>query len=426
MGLETVNYISDLVITNPVGAVDPKSQGDDHIRNIKKALKATFGSFVGGAVTLTEAQINDAARKSASNTFTGSLQIFQSAEVRIDNVNSFLSLYNGSGTRRGYLQLSGNNIELVAETHNLTLSGAAISLNGVASSDFARLSQNNTFTGPTQRIYGANGSVRLKDTGGTANRRVADFVIVGNQLQSRWLNDAEDASVAWLTVGLETDGSGAISLSGDSITLNGVNITDFARLSQNNTFTGATQTISAAAAPKLVVTDTTSSVSTLLNSDDTFGLVGTSTAHTFHLVTGNSSRMSIDSSGNIDFKTGTVTVGGALQTTNTVTPAALSASQNDYAPSGHANANLFRLDPNGNTPAVITGLAGGVAGRRITIMRIAGTSGTIQFTNESASSTAANRFMASGASWALSTTLVALDFIYDGTLSRWVPIGGIS
>jgi len=42
MALESVDHIDDLVITNPVGGSDPKSEGDDHIRNIKKALKADF------------------------------------------------------------------------------------------------------------------------------------------------------------------------------------------------------------------------------------------------------------------------------------------------------------------------------------------------------------------------------------------------
>ena len=46
MGLETpVNYIDDLNINNPNGDIDPKSQGDDHIKNIKKALKQTFPSL---------------------------------------------------------------------------------------------------------------------------------------------------------------------------------------------------------------------------------------------------------------------------------------------------------------------------------------------------------------------------------------------
>ena len=57
MGLETVTYINDLNASWPVGASDIKGQGDDHIRNIKAAIKATFPNIT-GAVTLTQAQIN--------------------------------------------------------------------------------------------------------------------------------------------------------------------------------------------------------------------------------------------------------------------------------------------------------------------------------------------------------------------------------
>ena len=41
MGLETGDFISDLVATNPTG-VDQKLQGDDHIRLVKHVLKTTF------------------------------------------------------------------------------------------------------------------------------------------------------------------------------------------------------------------------------------------------------------------------------------------------------------------------------------------------------------------------------------------------
>lgn len=41
MALETVTDLGDLVATNPTSG-DPKAQGDDHIRNLKTALAATF------------------------------------------------------------------------------------------------------------------------------------------------------------------------------------------------------------------------------------------------------------------------------------------------------------------------------------------------------------------------------------------------
>ena len=66
MALESVNHISDLVPTNPA-STDPASQGDDHIRNIKKAVKASFPNIT-GAVTATQAQLNDVANKALKST----------------------------------------------------------------------------------------------------------------------------------------------------------------------------------------------------------------------------------------------------------------------------------------------------------------------------------------------------------------------
>lgn len=58
MGLEAATYISQLVATNPVGATDPKSQGDDHLRLIKSALLSTFPNFTAAAMNATQAQLN--------------------------------------------------------------------------------------------------------------------------------------------------------------------------------------------------------------------------------------------------------------------------------------------------------------------------------------------------------------------------------
>jgi hypothetical protein len=49
MPLETVTHIADLVPTNPTAA-DPKSDGDDHLRNIKKAMANDFAGYTGTVV----------------------------------------------------------------------------------------------------------------------------------------------------------------------------------------------------------------------------------------------------------------------------------------------------------------------------------------------------------------------------------------
>lgn len=56
MTIESVTYIDDLDVNYPE-ADDPKSEGDDHIRNIKTAIKSTFPN-VTGAVTPTHTELN--------------------------------------------------------------------------------------------------------------------------------------------------------------------------------------------------------------------------------------------------------------------------------------------------------------------------------------------------------------------------------
>ncbi len=67
MGLETGTYIDSLVATNPVGATDPKSQGDDHIRLLKSTILASFPNIT-GAMTLTHTELNNALQNNISNT----------------------------------------------------------------------------------------------------------------------------------------------------------------------------------------------------------------------------------------------------------------------------------------------------------------------------------------------------------------------
>lgn len=56
MALETATYISDLIATNPT-STDLKSEGDNHIRLLKSAVKATFPA-VTGAVTASHTELN--------------------------------------------------------------------------------------------------------------------------------------------------------------------------------------------------------------------------------------------------------------------------------------------------------------------------------------------------------------------------------
>ena len=58
MGIETADYISELVDTNPAVG-DPVGEGDDHLRLIKKVLQTQFSGLAGTtAIASSEAELN--------------------------------------------------------------------------------------------------------------------------------------------------------------------------------------------------------------------------------------------------------------------------------------------------------------------------------------------------------------------------------
>jgi hypothetical protein len=96
---------------------------------------------------------------------------------------------------------------------------------------------------------------------------------------------------------------GNLALTG---TLNGVSVTDYPRKSQENTFLGTTQTVSAANAT-LRVTDGTVDVRMIGLTSVTAGWIGTFSNHDLRIATNNTSRASIDASG--VFKYGSYEIG---------------------------------------------------------------------------------------------------------------------
>lgn len=90
----------------------------------------------------------------------------------------------------------------------------------------------------------------------------------------------------------------------------------------------------------------------------------------------------------------------------------LSGDVNDWNPAGLSTAGVIRVDCGGVT-RTITGLVAQEDGRMISITT---TNGSIIFSGESASSSAANRFAGSGSIISGLSRLLR----YDGTLGRWV------
>ena len=82
MGLEIVLHLDDLDATNPVGT-DPRSEGDDHIRNVKTALLTDFPS-ISGVVTSTHSELNFV--DVTAGTLTASKAIVVDSSSKIDNL----------------------------------------------------------------------------------------------------------------------------------------------------------------------------------------------------------------------------------------------------------------------------------------------------------------------------------------------------
>lgn len=100
-----------------------------------------------------------------------------------------------------------------------------------------------------------------------------------------------------------------------------------------------------------------------------------------------------------------------------VAPATLAANQNNYTPTGLAGTSTLNLTA--STPVQITGIAAGSAGDLLYIYNSG--SSTITLVDESASSTAANRF-----AFSTNVSLTAgagVTLKYSTSLSRWAGVG---
>lgn len=95
MALESATYPNQLVQTNPLGT-DTKSQGDDHIRLLKKVIQSTFPNIT-GAVTVTQDQLNRLA-DSTVFTFPGMIVMWSGT---IGSIPVGWALCNGVGVIAG-------------------------------------------------------------------------------------------------------------------------------------------------------------------------------------------------------------------------------------------------------------------------------------------------------------------------------------
>jgi hypothetical protein len=122
MPIESATYISDLNASNPIGATDPLSSADDHLRLLKSTIKATFPA-VTGAVTASHTELNNLAGVTGK---TGTGNVVLSASPTLTGTLTAAAI-TASGTVTGNL-FSGSGASLTSlPAGNLTGALPAIS-----------------------------------------------------------------------------------------------------------------------------------------------------------------------------------------------------------------------------------------------------------------------------------------------------------
>lgn len=153
MPLETAQYINGLDATNPVGS-DPIAAGDDHLRLIKAAVKATFPNLT-GPVNLTQAEINSAILADGSVPMSGPL-------VLSGNPTS-----SNQAANKAYVDL-----QVVAANASFPSGGIVMWSGSIASIPTGWALCNGTNGTPNlvdRFIVGAGSSYGVGATGGSAN-----------------------------------------------------------------------------------------------------------------------------------------------------------------------------------------------------------------------------------------------------------------
>ena len=115
MPLETGNFISDLVATNPPGT-DDRSTADDHLRLIKHVLKTTFPNL-NGAVNPTPAEMNTLVGANTAGTALTTADTGAGKGLDADTVDGFdarilvpagiIQAFAGSVAPAGWLECNG-------------------------------------------------------------------------------------------------------------------------------------------------------------------------------------------------------------------------------------------------------------------------------------------------------------------------------
>lgn len=241
MGLETFTLINSLNANNPVGASDPKSQGDDHLRGIKTTILATFPNIT-GVVTPTHTQLNYSADltgvtgtgnmvRSAGPTLTGTTTAATINATTLTGAGSGITALNASNLASGTVPDARFPGTLPAASGaNLTALNASNVSSGTL--DDARLPgsmSGKTFTGAVAIAYAAASSAVLQVLGSALSAAQDISIFVGKAMSSgnsggmAWNNNSGSPFLSLTTFA----NTSPIQIQGSSVNLNPTNAASY-------------------------------------------------------------------------------------------------------------------------------------------------------------------------------------------------------
>lgn len=147
----------------------------------------------------------------------------------------------------------------------------------------------------------------------------------------------------------------------------------------------------------------------------TFGNMTVTSTISVGTITATNATISALTLGTVD----TIALTGLERHTGIVTPAALTANQNNYNPTGIATARILRMTSDASR--TVTGIAAQNNGQRLLIQNCGGFD--IVLAHSSASSDAANRIICPGLANLTINAGDGVEIWYDGTSSQWRVVG---
>jgi hypothetical protein len=211
-------FIDDLINTNPVGATDGKSEGDDHLRGIKNVLLNTFPNLT-GIVTASQTQLNYTAIS------TPGVQEASKAIVVDANINQGVAKVTEL-----HIGATGNETQVTSSSDELNYNDLTTGP-GTQEASKAVVADSNVNTGVskvTELYVGVSGSEVQMVPEASANAPVirdsnGDFAankITANEITADLIGNADTADSLNAAVNTSNDGVGyVISVESEIITL---------------------------------------------------------------------------------------------------------------------------------------------------------------------------------------------------------------